>query len=219
MFTFRTWTVSQCAALPEIHNFVFDWEAEAHIHHLVVAFLTWWFCMVHLLLSLRNPDWSKFTLLRQMINCERGIELERIIGNHTSLLVFTERWRMKCLFYYICQYGSVAIIFSTLPVSNLFNTESSHTLTCECDCRSGWKTVWRVDWNLPVCECIHSCDTVVEAFWGGRTVQTLWGESCDILHENTVFCERVYEKKMYFSKLSILAVCHRVMWGWFALPD
>lgn len=147
MFTFRTWTVSQCAALPEIHNFVFDWEAEAHIHHLVVAFLTWWFCMVHLLLSLRNPDWSKFTLLRQMINCERGIELERIIGNHTSLLVFTERWRMKCLFYYICQYGSVAIIFSTLPVSLIFLIPSHHT-------------PWHV--NVTVDPVGKPCDVLIE---------------------------------------------------------
>lgn len=46
MFTFRTWTVSQCATLPEICNVVFtsdfylffDWEAEAHSHHLVVVF-------------------------------------------------------------------------------------------------------------------------------------------------------------------------------------
>lgn len=183
--------------------------------------------MVHLLLSLRDSDWSKFTLLRQMINYERVIELERIVGYQPSLFLqsINLHWALKnevpFLLHYgyywlsICQYGSAAIPFFTHLVSLIYLIPSNHT-------------PWHVmnvtvdplgkprDVLIKISLYVNTFTPVILSWklWGCGVVQALWGNP-------VTFCMRIlcfmvsmnFSQKIYFSKLSILSVCHRMMWG------
>lgn len=126
------------------------------------------------------------------------------IGENCGLLIITISSQYKSSLS-IEEWSAFSITFVSMVLPYRF----SHTLThYECDCRCGWKTMRRVDWNLTVCEYIHSCDTVTEALRMWNSTSTV-RESCDLLHENTVFYG-VYEflpkalffKMVYFSSMS-----------------
>lgn len=155
--------------------------------------------------------------MRQMTNYEKVIELKRIVGYQSSLFLqsINLHWALKNevplllhLSVWFC-----FIPFFTHLVSLIFLIRSNHT-------------PWHV-MNVTVDLVGKPCDVLIEIslyvntfapvilsrkFWGCGTVQALWGNP-------VTFCMRIlcfmvsmnFFQKLYFSRLSILAVCHRMM--------
>lgn len=145
------------------------------------------------------------TFLRQMINYERLIELERSVGNRTSLFLTSVNlyWALKNEVPFLLHLSVWFCCHTVFHTYLIFLIRSNHT---------PWHVmnVFRLENRVTCllkshCMWMHSllwyCRGIFEDVEGYKHCEgILWASAW----EYCVFCECV--------KIPILAVCHRMMW-------